>query len=64
MMISNMSGTWSSNRNRTFKGSDPDDDNTVLVNSNSPCVIEGNGNCMITGDADAPRHCKTFGDGP
>ena len=29
----------------------------------SPCMIEGNGNCMITRDADALRYCKTFGDG-
>lgn len=65
MGISNMSGTWSNGRNRTFRGSDPDDDNDkVLGNGNSPCVIDGNGNCMITGNADAPRHCKTFGDGP
>ena len=34
-----------------------------LLMSNSPCMIEGNGNCMITGDADALRYCKTFGDG-
>ena len=59
-----MSGIWSNGHNRTFRGSDPDDDNDkVLVNGNSPCVIEGNGNCMITGNADAPRHYKTFGDG-
>jgi len=65
MVIPNMSGTWSNGRNRTFRGSDPDDDNDkVRANGNAPCVIEGNGNCMITGDADALRHCKTFGDGP
>ena len=42
MVISNMSGTWSSDHNRTFRGSDPDDDNgEVRVNGNAPCVIEG-----------------------
>ena len=35
----------------------------VLVKGNTPCVIEGYGNCMIAGDADALRHCKIFGDG-
>ena len=64
MMISNMPGIWSNGRNRTFRGSDPEDYNDkVLVNDNTPCMIEGNGNCMITGDADALRYCKTFGDG-
>ena len=54
MMISNMSGIWSNGRNRTFRGSDPEDYNDkVLVNDNTPWTIEGNGNCMITGDADA-----------
>ena len=58
------SGIWSNGRNRTFRGSDPEDYNDkVLVNYNTPCMIEGNGNCMITGDADALRYCKTFGDG-
>ena len=65
MVISNMSGTWSNGRNRTFRGSDPDDDNDkVRANGNAPCLIEDNSNCMITADADTLRHCKTFGDGP
>lgn len=65
MVISNISGTWSSGHNRTFRGSDPDDDNgEVRANGNAPCVIEGDGNYMITGDADALGYCKTFGDGP
>ena len=65
MVISNISGTWSSGHNRTFRGSDPDDDNgDVRANGNAPCVIEGDGNYMITGDADALGYCKTFGDGP
>ena len=64
MMISNMSGIWSNGRNRTFRGSDPDYYNDkVLVNGNTSRIIAGNGNCMITGDADALRYCKTFGDG-
>ena len=65
MVIFNMSGAWSSGHNRAFRGSDPDDDKgQVRANSNAPCVIEGNGNCRISGDADPLGHCKTFGDGP
>jgi hypothetical protein len=64
MVISNNTGTWSSGHNR-IRGSDPDDDNgEVGANGNAPCVIEGDGNYMITGDADAFGYCKTFGDGP
>ena len=55
----------SSGYNRTFRGSDPDDDNgEVRVNGNTTCVIGGDGNYMITGDADTFGYCKTFGDGP
>ena len=65
MVISNICGTWNSGHNRTFRGSDPEDDNgKVCANGNAPCVIEGTGNCMITGDANALGYCKTFGDGP
>jgi hypothetical protein len=65
MVISKISGIWSNGHIRTFRGSHPDDDyGKVLVNGNVPCVIEGDGNYMITGDADALGHCKTFGDGP
>ena len=65
MVISNISGTLCSSPNRIFRGSDPDDDNgEVHANGNAPCVIEGDGDYMITGDADALGYCKTFGDGP
>jgi len=65
MVISNISGTWSSGHNRTFRGSDPDYYNyEVRANGNAPCVIEGDGNYMITGDADALGYCKTLGDAP
>ena len=65
MAISNISGIWSKVHNRTFRGSHPDDDyGEVRVNGNAPCVIEGDGNYMITGDADALGHCKTLGDWP
>jgi len=65
MVISNISGTWSSGHNRTFRGSDPDYYNgEVRANGNAPCVIEGDGNYMITGDADVLEYCKTLGDGP
>jgi hypothetical protein len=65
MVISNISGTWGSGHNRTISGSDPDDHNgEVPANGNAPCVIEGDGNYMITGDADGLGYCKTFGDGP
>ncbi len=56
-----MSGTRNNGHNRDFRRSDPDDDkDEVLANGNAPCVIEGNGNCMILGDADTLGHCKTF----
>ncbi len=65
MIILNTSGTRSNGHDRTFRGSDPDDDkDKVNTNGNDPNVIEGNGNCMIQGDADTLGHCKTFGDGP
>jgi len=64
MVISNISGIWSNGNIITFIGYHPDDDyGEVRVNGNAPCVIEGDGNYMITGDADAMGHCKTFGDG-
>jgi hypothetical protein len=60
-----MSGAWSNGHNRTFRGSDRDHDKSeVRANGNAPCVIERNGNCMITGYADPLGHCKTFGDWP
>ncbi len=64
MVILNINGTRSKAHNRTFRGSDPDDDKgQVSGNGNIPYVIEGNGNCMISGVAGTPGHCKTFGDG-
>ena len=65
MVILNIPGTRSNSHNRTFRGSDPDDDKgQVPANDNAPYVIEGNGNCIISGDADPLEHCNTFGDGP
>ena len=65
MVIFNISETWSNGRNRTFRGSDRDHDKgEVRANGNAPFVIEGNGNCMISGDADPLGHCKSFGDWP
>lgn len=65
MVISNISGIWSKVHNGTFRGSHPDDHyGEVDVNGNAPCVIEGDGNYTITGDADALGHYKTFGDWP
>ena len=56
-------GIRSNVRNRTFKGSDPNDDNDELCsNGNAPRMIEGNGNSMITRVAYALGH-KTFGEG-
>jgi len=64
MLILNISGTWNNGHNRIFRGSYPDDDNgEVYSNGNVPCIIEGKGNCMINGEADALGHCKSFGDG-
>ena len=49
---------------RTFKGSDPNDDNDELCsNGNAPRMMEGNGNSMNTRVAYALGH-KTFGEGP
>ena len=65
MVISNISGTGSNGHIRTFRGSHADDDyGEVHANGNAPCVIEGDGNYMIIGNADALGYCKTFGDGP
>jgi hypothetical protein len=65
MVTLSISGTWSNDHSRTFRVSYPDDDyGEVCANGNAPCVIKGEGNYMITVDADAPRYCKTFGDGP
>ena len=51
MVVFNISGTWSNGHNRIFRGFDPDDDKVeVRANGNIPCVIDGNGNCTITGD--------------
>ena len=64
MLISNISETCNSGHIRTFRGSHPNDDyGEVQVNGNAPCVIEGDGNYMIIGDADPFGYCKTFGDG-
>ena len=65
MVIFNISGTWSNGHNRTFRGSDHDHDKgEVHANGNAPCVLEGNGNCRISGDADPLGHFKTFGAWP
>ena len=48
--------------NRTFKASDPNDDNDELCyNGNAPRMTEGNGKSMITRVAYALGH-KTFGE--
>jgi hypothetical protein len=64
MLIFNMSEGWSNGHNITFRVFDCDHDRVeVRTNGNAPSAIENMGNCMINGDADTPRHCKTFGDG-
>jgi hypothetical protein len=64
MVISSISRTWNNRHIRTFRMSHPDDDyGEVLVNGNAPCVTEGDGNCMIIGNAAPLGYCKTFGDG-
>ncbi len=51
MVVFNVSATWSNGHNRIFRGFDPDDDKVeVRANGNIPCLIDGNGNCTITGD--------------
>ena len=64
MVILNIFGIRSINCNRTFKGTDPNDDNDELCsNGNAPRVVDGSGNSMITRAAYALGH-KTFGEGP
>lgn len=64
MVILNIFGIRSNVRNRTFKGTDPNDDNDELCsNGNAPRMIEGYSNSMITRVAYALGH-KTFGEGP
>lgn len=49
---------------QNFRWSDPNDDiDKPCANGNAPCMIEGNGNSMITRVVDALGH-KTFGEGP
>jgi hypothetical protein len=63
MVILNIFGIRSTGCNRTFKGSDPNDDNDELCsNGNAPRMIEGKGNSMITRIAYALGH-KNFGEG-
>jgi hypothetical protein len=63
MVILNIFGVRSNVRNRTFKGSDPNDDNDEpCSNGNVPCMILGSGNNMITRVAYVLGH-KTFGEG-
>ncbi|MFN2434282.1 MAG: hypothetical protein ABR515_02795 [Nitrososphaeraceae archaeon] len=65
MAILNIFGIRSNGLNRTFRGSDPIDDNDEVFdidNGNMPYMIKGNGNSMITLFADALGH-KTFGEG-
>ena len=48
MVILNIFGIRSNVRNRTFKGSDPNDDNDELCsNGNAPRTVEGRSNSMI-----------------
>ena len=62
MVILNIFRISSNVRNRTFKGSDPNDDNDELCsNGNAPRMVEGSGNSMITRVAYALEH-KTFGE--
>ena len=63
MVILNIFGVRSNVRNRTFKGSDPNDDNDEPCSKgNVPRMILGSGNSMITRTAYALGH-KTFGEG-
>jgi hypothetical protein len=51
LKVFNVSQTWSNGHSRTFRGLDPYDDKVeVRANGNIACVIDGNGNCTITGD--------------
>jgi hypothetical protein len=51
MAIFNVSEVWSNGQNRSFRGFDPFDDKVeIRANGNTPCVIDGNGNCTITGN--------------
>jgi hypothetical protein len=51
MAIFNVSETWSSGHSRSFRGFDPDDDKVeVRANGNTLCLIDGNGNCTISGN--------------
>ena len=63
MVILSKFGIRSNVRNRTFKGSDPNDDNDEPCSKgNVPRMIVGSGNSMITRTAYALGH-KTFGEG-
>ena len=51
MVNLSISRAWSNGHNRTFRGFDPDDDKVeVRADGNMSCVIDGDGNCTITGN--------------
>jgi hypothetical protein len=62
MVILNLFGIRTNVRNRTFKGSDPNDNNDELCsNGNTPSTIEDNSNSMISRVAYALEH-ETIGE--
>jgi hypothetical protein len=57
LVILSIFGIRSNGYSRDFRGSDPNDYNDKpYANGNAPCMIEGNGNSMITRVADALEH--------
>ena len=51
MVNLSISEAWSDGHNRTFRGFDPDDNKVeVGANGNTRCIVDGNGNCTITGN--------------
>ena len=63
MLIFNMSEGWSNGHSIVFLVFDCDQVRSeVCNNSNALSMIEDMANCMINGDADTLRHCKSFGD--
>ena len=63
MVILNILGIRSIGCNRAFKESNPNDDNEELCsNGNLPCMVESNGNSMITHSKCIYSEHKSFGD--
>ena len=63
MMIFSVFVGWNSGHTRPFRMSDPEADKRLVpIDGNAQCVVEGNGNRIITGLENALEN-NVFGEG-